>query len=1081
VRALRLVFLLLLLVLAGGTARPSSAAESDWRAALGQAADATTFASAADLKARVATALADVDEPPLSTADVTAVERDAQIRYVQRDWERPRDRADATQLFAHDQALAVGLQALLNRRGTDATLLAAAVDLLAADRRTVDALLADATVLAAGSTSVEQGTRKLEQALDSWRRGQPVAAIEHLEGAADRAWDVLERAGVSYAAGADLDGDGVSDLIEFRFRSDPRKADTDGDGLTDRFEIRVGGPWHLPSSADSDGDGTGDAAEDTDADGLTAHGEQTAGSEPLVPDTDGDDLADGAEVQTHRTKPADADTDDDGLDDGAEVRAGTDPLSADSDGDGTGDGADVNTATVRDGDAVVALTGVGDLAGGLDVRPLGGELFEGAPGQAGPAVDLTLADGVKAGLRSAELTLSYDPARAGGDEGDLRVFVFDEVRQWWKPAAAEQQVDATANTVTVELEHFSIYAIFNIRNWNETWTALGGSCTPRDGGGGGDPVLIDVAFVLDSSGSMSWNDQAGLRRTASKSFVDALLADDRGTVVDFDGSARLLQPLTSDKALLKAAIDRIDSSGGTSIGAGVSVGLTELARGKGQDPERAQIMILLTDGIGAYNPLLTAQAGNAGVTVYTIGLGPDVDDQLLRSIAEGTGGVYHPVAEAEDLPDVFREIEEDTGDDGRDTDGDGLSDCEEERGMRDSAGFLTFTSDPRVADTDGDGLTDGEEIGERFPAGEGDGAVYSVFSDPRLGDTDGDGLTDPQEADFGSRARSNETDGDGLGDLTEAEIGTDPANPNTDGDKRDDGFEHVNREAGFDPLVVTEEMSGLEYAWHVFLGATCGDLCEQDSVAWLMGSIGSGLAVYGDIRDGLVALFKLDFFGVGVNAAGLVPLGGDAAKTVAKVVEFLRRVPKRVDDVLYTILRHNDLPDWAKMRVLELAFGGATSKLRAAGLPDDVIRRLASSRSSYRLLEGAIDGAVRVERSGFLDWRAAEAALRAATGSAPIAKGFRTVEGLRGTSGFRFVDAWDDALKIAREAKTGFVELTPFIARQIEKDVLLRARGTFSHVEWHFFPSSATSTLGPSQALLDALRANGIPYVLHVP
>ena len=65
--------------------------------------------------------------------------------------------------------------------------------------------------------------------------------------------------------------------------------------------------------------------------------------------------------------------------------------------------------------------------------------------------------------------------------------------------------------------------------------------------------------------------------------------------------------------------------------------------------------------------------------------------------------------------------------------------------MRDSAGFLTFTSDPRNPDTDGDGLMDGEEIGERFAAGEGDGAVYAVFSDPRLADTDGDGLSDPRK------------------------------------------------------------------------------------------------------------------------------------------------------------------------------------------------------------------------------------------------------------------------------------------------------------------------------------------------
>ena len=316
-------------------------------------------------------------------------------------------------------------------------------------------------------------------------RDSPCQPSQHLDSAADRAWDVLKREGVSYAAGADLDGDGVSDLLELRFGSDPRKPDTDGDGLTDRFEIRQGGPLHLPTKADSDGNGTGDAAEDADGDGLSAHGEQTAGAEPLTPDTDGDDLTDGAEVATHRTKPADTDTDGDGLDDGAEIRAGTDPLNPDTDGDGRPDGADVNTATVSEGAVTVALSGVGDLSDGLDVRPLGGELLDGAPGQVGAPVDLTLAENVKAGLRSAELTLRYDPAQAGGDESDLRVFVFDEERQWWEPAAAEQQVDAAANTVTVALEHFSIYAVFNIRNWNTTWTALGGSCAPRGGGGGG--------------------------------------------------------------------------------------------------------------------------------------------------------------------------------------------------------------------------------------------------------------------------------------------------------------------------------------------------------------------------------------------------------------------------------------------------------------------------------------------------------------------------------------------------------------------------------------------------------------------
>ena len=166
-----------------------------------------------------------------------------------------------------------------------------------------------------------------------------------------------------------------------------------------------------------------------------------------------------------------------------------------------------------------------------------------------------------------------------------------------------------------------------------------------------------------------------------------MLDQDKGTVVDFDDGARLLQALTSDKAAMKAAIDQIDESGGTNIGAGVRVGLNELANTP--DDERGQIMILLTDGVGSYDPLLTVAAGNAGVTVYTIGLGTDIDEPLLRTIAEQTGGSYQQVDDASDLPEVFREIEEDQGDDGTDTDEDGLTDCEEEQPMVDAAGYLT--------------------------------------------------------------------------------------------------------------------------------------------------------------------------------------------------------------------------------------------------------------------------------------------------------------------------------------------------------------------------------------------------------
>ena len=593
---------------------------------------------------------------------------------------------------------------------------------------------------------------------------------------------------------------------------------------------------------------------------------------------------------------------------------------------------------------------------------------------------------------------------------------------------------------------------------------------------------------------MSWNDPQGFRRAASKNFVDAMLDQDKGTVVDFDDWARLVQGLTSDKAALKAAIDRIDEVGGTNIGAGVRIGLDELATTP--DDDRAQIMILLTDGVGSYDPLLTVEAGNAGVTVYTIGLGTDIDEPLLRTIAEQTGGSYAQVDDASDLPEVFREIEDDQGDDGTDTDERRPDRLRGGEPMVDAAGYLTFTSDPRLYDTDGDGLSDGQEMGEAFVFEElpeifgidlsqlGDGKAYPVFSDPRQADTDGDGLTDAEEADFGSRARSNETDGDGLGDLEEMEIGTDPDEVNTDGDKREDGWEHLNRDGGFDPLVPTEEMSTEAYIGHFVLGATCGELfgglCERDSLAWLSGNIAGGFFVITDIRDAIGNLFRGDVVGAGINVLSLVPFAGDAGSAVAKTVKFLRRVSDKAGETLRMFMKIDEMPSWAKVQLLDDAVDGGLGGLRGLGLADDDAIKLAAKGVDIRLLDDAAQAAWRTTSgNGYVTWQAAESALQAATGG--VKRGFAPIPPQGGTRGFRYIDSYNEATGVAAEAKTGFARLTPFVQRQIDKDVTLLAQGRVNRLEWHFYPSSASETIGPSRELLDELTSKGIDFVIHLP
>lgn len=128
---------------------------------------------------------------------------------------------------------------------------------------------------------------------------------------------------------ADPDGDGLTNDQEKQFGTDPKNPDSDGDGIKDGDEVNV---YHTnPLKKDTDGDGLSDYDEI-----FKYH------TDPLKVDTDGDGLSDYDEVMKYNTNPLKADTDVDGLTDGEEVaKYKTDPLKADTDGDGLNDGEEV--------------------------------------------------------------------------------------------------------------------------------------------------------------------------------------------------------------------------------------------------------------------------------------------------------------------------------------------------------------------------------------------------------------------------------------------------------------------------------------------------------------------------------------------------------------------------------------------------------------------------------------------------------------------------------------------------------------------------------------------------------------------
>lgn len=196
------------------------------------------------------------------------------------------------------------------------------------------------------------GMATLEVAADQDRDGMP-DAFETRFGLA-----ILDPAD----AAQDRDGDGLSNLQEYRRQTDPTRADTDGGGVADGEEIRLGLDPRDPA----------DDAGDPDLDGLSTPEELRLGTNPVVADTDGDGLKDGEEVRAvfgYATNPLLSDTDGDLIDDGREVLVyHTDPLRADTDGDGLSDGEEILGLLGPITDPVRADTDGDGLDDGAEIR-----------------------------------------------------------------------------------------------------------------------------------------------------------------------------------------------------------------------------------------------------------------------------------------------------------------------------------------------------------------------------------------------------------------------------------------------------------------------------------------------------------------------------------------------------------------------------------------------------------------------------------------------------------------------------------------------------------------------------------------
>lgn len=198
---------------------------------------------------------------------------------------------------------------------------------------------------------------------------------------------------------------------------------------------------------------------------------------------------------------------------------------------------------------------------------------------------------------------------------------------------------------------------------------------------------VDIMIALDVSSSMQAEDfkphnRLYVAKEEIKKFIKKRVNDRIGLVV-FARHSFTQCPLTVDYGVLLQFVDRVDFGmieDGTAIGMAIANGVNRLR----ESESKSKIMVLLTDGdnnAGEIDPVTAAGLASAfDIKIYTIGAGKSgnamfptdhpifgkryvyrptqINEEVLKDIADETGGRYFRARSGEELEEIYSEIDQ---------------------------------------------------------------------------------------------------------------------------------------------------------------------------------------------------------------------------------------------------------------------------------------------------------------------------------------------------------------------------------------------------------------------------------------
>ena len=172
---------------------------------------------------------------------------------------------------------------------------------------------------------------------------------------------------------------------------------------------------------------------------------------------------------------------------------------------------------------------------------------------------------------------------------------------------------------------------------------------------------MNIALVIDRSGSMR-GDKIEYTRRAARHLIEQLTDRDTISIVSYSDNVRVDLPSSpvTKRARRRAldAIDGIRAGGSTNLSGGLFKGQAEVER----NLETGQVnrVILMSDGLanrGITDVKALSQqvqkASQQGISVSTMGVGEDYNEDLMTAVADNGGGNYYFIREPQQIAGIF--------------------------------------------------------------------------------------------------------------------------------------------------------------------------------------------------------------------------------------------------------------------------------------------------------------------------------------------------------------------------------------------------------------------------------------------